>query len=287
MLGEDDSFKVVLDPATDPGADKRGLLRSGQVLRPLCYWRGHRRSLLPADPAGLLPQRRWHRRGSTHLVYRYLPPGSNLPSRTARPSRERPAASKLPPPARPPRTTSGSTSGSGYTSCPRSSPSTVPPIRNSGTSDPTCAAISSRRKRSQASLVGQLPAMSGCPRSRFAETWDTDSAIHPQLHFQPHQRRHRIRRPGPQAALHRQPLLNMDLHLSRQPQHLQRQLHHLPRRVPPIGRHPRVVRGQPHRRRRRRPRRHRNQIVQLNRLVNRRQRVKTISAAARRCRDRG
>ena len=32
MLGKHDPFKVVLDPATDPGADKRGLLRSGQVL---------------------------------------------------------------------------------------------------------------------------------------------------------------------------------------------------------------------------------------------------------------
>ena len=32
MLGEDDSFEVVLDPARDPGADKRGLLWSGQVL---------------------------------------------------------------------------------------------------------------------------------------------------------------------------------------------------------------------------------------------------------------
>ena len=32
MLAEDDSFEVVLDPATDPGADKRGLLRSGEVL---------------------------------------------------------------------------------------------------------------------------------------------------------------------------------------------------------------------------------------------------------------
>ena len=31
MLGKDDAFKVVLDPATDPGADKRGLLRSGEV----------------------------------------------------------------------------------------------------------------------------------------------------------------------------------------------------------------------------------------------------------------
>ena len=32
MLGKDDPFKVVLDPATNPGADKRGLLRSGEVL---------------------------------------------------------------------------------------------------------------------------------------------------------------------------------------------------------------------------------------------------------------
>jgi len=32
MLGKDDAFKVVLDPATDPGADKRGLYGSGQVL---------------------------------------------------------------------------------------------------------------------------------------------------------------------------------------------------------------------------------------------------------------
>jgi hypothetical protein len=46
MLGKDDAFKVVLDPATDPGADKRGLLRSGQVL---VIWREHRRSLFPAD----------------------------------------------------------------------------------------------------------------------------------------------------------------------------------------------------------------------------------------------
>ncbi len=34
MLGKDDTFKVVLDPATDPGADQRGLLWSGQV--PTC-----------------------------------------------------------------------------------------------------------------------------------------------------------------------------------------------------------------------------------------------------------
>ena len=31
MLGKDDTFKVVLDPARNPGADKRGLCGSGQV----------------------------------------------------------------------------------------------------------------------------------------------------------------------------------------------------------------------------------------------------------------
>ena len=31
MLGKDDAFKVVLDPARNPGADKRGLWGSGQV----------------------------------------------------------------------------------------------------------------------------------------------------------------------------------------------------------------------------------------------------------------
>ena len=32
LLGKDDTFKVVLNPACDPGADKRGLYGSGQVL---------------------------------------------------------------------------------------------------------------------------------------------------------------------------------------------------------------------------------------------------------------
>src|ERR1039458_8169213 len=32
MLGKDDAFKVVHNPARNPGADKRGLHRSGQVL---------------------------------------------------------------------------------------------------------------------------------------------------------------------------------------------------------------------------------------------------------------
>src|SRR5580658_3108138 len=32
MLGKDNTLEVILDPARDPGADKRGLLWSGQVL---------------------------------------------------------------------------------------------------------------------------------------------------------------------------------------------------------------------------------------------------------------
>ena len=31
MLAEDNSLEVVLNPARDPGADKRGLLKPGQV----------------------------------------------------------------------------------------------------------------------------------------------------------------------------------------------------------------------------------------------------------------
>ena len=31
MLGKNDPFEVVFDPARDPGADKRGLFWSGQV----------------------------------------------------------------------------------------------------------------------------------------------------------------------------------------------------------------------------------------------------------------
>ena len=31
MLGKDNTLEVVLDPARDPGADKRGLYRSGEV----------------------------------------------------------------------------------------------------------------------------------------------------------------------------------------------------------------------------------------------------------------
>ena len=76
-------------------------------------------------------------------------------------------------------------SSSGYTCSPRPTPSTVPPTRNSGRSDPTSAAI---RNRSVA-----------------------DSFFR-QRSLQPQQRRHRIPRSPAQPALHRQPLLNLNHH---------------------------------------------------------------------------
>ncbi len=54
MLGKHDSFKVVLDPATDPGADKRGLLWSGQVLS---IMGGTPEEPVPARPRGIPPSK--------------------------------------------------------------------------------------------------------------------------------------------------------------------------------------------------------------------------------------
>jgi len=65
MLGKHDPFKVVLDPATDPGADKRGLLWSGQVP---AFGKDTGGACFPAHPpAEFLPQRRWRKRDSTHF----------------------------------------------------------------------------------------------------------------------------------------------------------------------------------------------------------------------------
>ncbi len=56
LLGKHDPFKVVLDPATDPGADKRGLLRPGQVPS---HGEDTGGAKPPAVLPGLLPQKRW------------------------------------------------------------------------------------------------------------------------------------------------------------------------------------------------------------------------------------
>ncbi len=132
-------------------------------------------------PRGFLPQRRWHRRGSTHLVYRHLPPAVK-PSAAHSASQSRKACGVETPTSGVATTHhAGSISGSGYTSCPRSSPRTVPPIRNRGTSDPTWAAISNRRASQGGISAGSLDdspvseesdhrEMSGCPihRAPFA-----------------------------------------------------------------------------------------------------------------------
>ena len=60
--GKTTRSKSFWNPARDPGADKRGLLWSGQVLSTR-EDTGGACSLLYL--AGMLPQRRWHRRGST------------------------------------------------------------------------------------------------------------------------------------------------------------------------------------------------------------------------------
>jgi hypothetical protein len=91
------SFWIQLLIPVRTSADSCGPARS------LPYGR-HRRSLFPPDPAGFLPQRRWHRHGSTHLVYPYWPRRSNPRRRRGRPSRERPGRSRRPAPAWPPRT---------------------------------------------------------------------------------------------------------------------------------------------------------------------------------------
>ena len=56
MLGKDDSFKVVLNPAQYPGADKRGHLGAGQVL-PIWKNTGGACSPLTLSGRSLIPDR--------------------------------------------------------------------------------------------------------------------------------------------------------------------------------------------------------------------------------------
>ena len=175
MLGKDDSLEVVLNPAHDPGADKRGLLRSGQV-----FSRGEDTggACLQTRLQESLPERRWRRRGSTSLVYRHLPPRSNLPRRRARPSRERPAAWRRQSPARRPRTRSARCRAADRPPARGRRPA---PFRRSET-----AAHRSRPGRQSRAVSGEQSYGSGCCRARASK---------------PHQRRNRIARSGAEAAL--------------------------------------------------------------------------------------
>ena len=57
----------------------------------------------------------------------------------------------------------------------------------------------------------------------------------PELGFQPNQRRNSIPRSRAQSSLHRQPLLDVNLDLSRPPHDCQRHLNHLPGRIAVVG----------------------------------------------------
>ena len=89
----------------------------------------------------------------------------------------------------------------------------MPPMRNSGTSEPTWAAISSLPLGQQTPCVrlGALSARAGPADSLTADPLTCYS----KFFFQPHQRRNRVARTGAQPALHRKPLVDMNFDLAR------------------------------------------------------------------------
>ena len=90
--------------------------------------------------AGLLLRRRWHRRGSTRSSLS-SDASAVKPSAAQRASQSRKAwGVETPMGGRATTHQTGSRSGRGKTFCPRSLPRTAPPIRNSGTSEPTFSA---------------------------------------------------------------------------------------------------------------------------------------------------
>jgi hypothetical protein len=162
---------------------------SSLAVRPgLLPKRRHRRSLLQTRPRESLPERRWRKHGSTSLVYRYLPPRSNLPPRKARPSRERPAAWRRRSPARPPRTRSAQ--------C-RERINLLPAI------DAQNRSADEKQRHIGADLGGELQtACEQILKGRSA-----------QLFFQSDERRDSVARPGAEPTLHRKSFIDMDFNL--------------------------------------------------------------------------
>ena len=208
-------------------------------------WR-HRRSA--ADP--MLRRQT----DSTFQVYRLRPRGSMR--NAAHPIPEKPQASRLQAPEPPPRRASPADPATERPTSPRPNPSTAPPSRNSGTSDPTSAAMrsrsssfsaapSSRSNPSNAAAAFADPApRPPCTGSRFS-IWISTSAATSE--------------------------------------HRQRPLRHLPRGIARIRGHALVVRGEHDARCRGTPRRHRHQIMQRNRLIDRRKRVIAIRPRQTNC----
>ena len=133
-----------------------------------------------------IAQQRWRRLGSTRLVYRYLPRGSNLQPHITHPNRGMPAASTRPRPEPPPRTTPVRNQAGDRPPVPGQSPAPLllpgtaahptPPARQSQAfSPPTIEACHPERRRrfpgpaqsKDLRLLIQL----GAPGLDF-ETWD-------------------------------------------------------------------------------------------------------------------
>ena len=68
-----------------------------------------------------------------------------------------------------------------------------------------------------------------------SETWGTRLTCYPKLLLQPHQRRNGIARARAEAALHRQPLFDVDGYSSPEAEFLQNQKNHLPSRIATVG----------------------------------------------------
>ena len=220
-------FKVV----HDPGADKL----EKKILGPVFLWccrkdtGGVRTSFLGSDQE-LLPTYdptvpAYRKQGRWSIRFPAYPSNfaGGISPPVAGPGRQRPAGLTLAPAGIASTQNVSGKSASGETCSPRPRPSTVPPTRNKGTSEPVSAAI-----------------------SRFSARGKSNA----ELPFQANQRCDRVGRACSQAALHRQPLLNMDGHIRGNAQPLQRSLHDLPAGIACIAGHLIVVAGNRDRRRR-------------------------------------
>ena len=295
MLGKDNSFEVVLDPARDPGADKRGLQRSGQVFSiwedtggasPLPTTRNSSRKGAGVGTAQLFQSIFGRFSGQTFSRTQRIPVPKSLRSRYPNLRHRHHAPNRLDirqrihllPSIHPQHRSTYKEQRHIRPNLrrnhqpPRQRDKIVILIANAVI---LSAAKQSRRTCGCLCAAGISTTM-GAPGLAF-ETWETTNPVrNPQFLFQSHQRRHSICRPGPQPALNRQPFVDMNLDVCGNPKFLQDQANHLPSRIPLAQRHPFIIRSQPDRRFLRWPRRNRHHIMQLQRLIDRAERVKTI-----------
>ena len=223
----------------------------------------------PEEPA-YLPTRNFLRRllrkhGSTLSVYRHLPPGSNLPRRTAHPSRERPAAWKHPPQESQPRTRWARYRGAEKRFLPAILPQT--PFHRQGRA--------AHRSRPGGNFH-RAPLF--LPWSLFLIPAHLTLASLFSALSQPHQRGNRIARSGSQTTLHGKPLfdMNVDRGSGAHSSKARETIFHAVLRSS-VG-DPRIVRGQPDAGFRGRQRRNRNNVMNFQRLVGGNEGVEAVSA---------